>query len=240
LVVGALAAGFGIGLLWPDAQLAAQRVPKAGSPADEVRAQKLVLADDAGRRRGELKIDEDGAPVLAMYDAKGRRRMQYGLDKENRPGLMFWNEGGDQPELYLGLLADSTPALLMFDPAGRERLRVEVDPNGAEPKLVLYHPDGRPAVGMRAPAQGPEVDIMSPNPKGPHIVTAITSTEAFVALMQGDDRRAELRFARGGPALVLKGTDGKAGVTARVDDATGKAVVEVTDKTGAVVNRLPK
>jgi hypothetical protein len=245
LFTGTLAAGFAFGRLWPDARLAAQPAPKADAAAEEVRARKLVLADDAGKTRGELMVDADGAPVLAMYDTRGRKRMQYGLDKDDRPGLMLWNQAGDKPEVFLGLLSDSTPALLMFDQAGKERLRIEVDPRAAEPMVALYHPDGRPAVGLVAGKKGPEIDVMSPDPNGPHIVTAINSDLATVAIMHGDSPRAALTYSPGGPqksgsaALVIRGRDGKSGVTAAVEDGTGHVGVEVIDKTGNA-SRFPK
>lgn len=43
-----------------------------GSGVEVLQSRSFVLQDNAGRKRGEWKVDASGQPVLRLFDSRGR------------------------------------------------------------------------------------------------------------------------------------------------------------------------
>jgi hypothetical protein len=113
--------------------LGATASKKAKSPAD-LRAQRIVLVDNAEKGRAELTVMPENQPGLILSDNAGNPRLALSLTKYGEPTLSFIDAGGTR-RIVLSL--DLYGTLLRFtDDAGNPRATLVV-PSEGEPELEL-------------------------------------------------------------------------------------------------------
>jgi hypothetical protein len=118
---------------------------KAKSPT-ELRAQRVVLVDNAEKARAELTLTSENQPGLALLDDAGKPRLMLALSKYGEPTLSFADASGMR-RIVLNL--DLYGTLLRFtDDAGNPRATLVV-PSAGEPELELSGKDDK--VLWRAP-----------------------------------------------------------------------------------------
>ncbi len=97
--------------------LDAKQLPRAVvGYADAKEAGSLVvLYDDAGRKRAEVSIPNEGESVLALFDESGRKRIAASTSKETA-GLSLWDT---QDHLRIGFAIDGTSVTNTAAKAGK-------------------------------------------------------------------------------------------------------------------------
>jgi hypothetical protein len=121
-----------LGALVVIAALVAVRMGAIGRQV--VEAQSFVLIDAQGRRRGELVMEEKGAPSLGLYDASGTRKLRLALDADGLPRLSM--TGPQKTHIWLAVNALGVPEMILHDRQGAQRVELTMDHTGA-PALVL-------------------------------------------------------------------------------------------------------
>ena len=96
----AVIASLGVGLT---------RVQAVDATFDTIRAKRLVLVDEEGHRRGELRVDSEGSGRLELYGAQGETGETRGEPKRPFASISAHRGGG---QLDLGSLAGETTATL--------------------------------------------------------------------------------------------------------------------------------
>ena len=112
---------------------------KAKSPT-EVRAQRVVLVDQAEQERAELTMLPDNQPSLRLTDDAGKPRLTLALSNYGEPTLSFADASGTRRVI---LRLDLYGTLLRFaDDSGNSRAALVV-PSEGEPELELLGKDDK-------------------------------------------------------------------------------------------------
>jgi hypothetical protein len=132
-------ASWALALLGLVVLLGAAASKRAKSPA-ELRAQRIVLVDNAERERAALTVTSDNRPELVLADDAGKPRLMLALSKYGEPMLSFVDAGGTR-RIVLSL--DLYGTMLRFaDGAGNPRAALVV-PSEGEPELELLSKDDK-------------------------------------------------------------------------------------------------
>ena len=107
---------------------------KKANPPGEVRAQRLVLVDHAGKERAGLALVSPHQPGLTLSDDDGRPRLTLSLTQHGEPLLSFADASGTH-RILLGLDLYGM-FLRVNDDAGNLRATLAV-PSEGEPELEL-------------------------------------------------------------------------------------------------------
>lgn len=143
--------------------------PGSGTVADEIRARRFILVDDAGRDHAALGIEPGGAAGLAFAGPDGKLRALLGIEgdgsgflgladrsgtlrvmlgaMEGSAGLNLADRAG-KDRAGLVIAPDGTGGLTLSDPSGRARAVLALEPGGLA-ALEILDPAGKPA--FRAP-----------------------------------------------------------------------------------------
>jgi hypothetical protein len=89
---------------------------------DKTNASTLVLADDSGKIRTELKVTHDGKSGIAFGDLGGKPRLIMGLKGEGSPDMGFADSQGNL-RIGIGLEPDGTPGIVIYDENGKAAWR---------------------------------------------------------------------------------------------------------------------
>ncbi|MFQ5989797.1 MAG: hypothetical protein ACE5K9_07775 [Candidatus Methylomirabilales bacterium] len=95
----------------------------------EVEAERFVLRDASGMRRGVLGVGSDGVATLALVGAEAKAQLVLLVGPRGRPALWFHDKTGIR-RIALGTLADGSPRLSLFDNAGKRRIIVDTLADG--------------------------------------------------------------------------------------------------------------
>lgn len=106
----------------------------------DLEAESFVLLDAQGRRRGELVMEQNGAPSLGLYDATGARRVRLALDADGLPRLSMTGPG--KTHIWLAIDSSGVPEMVLRDQQGVQRVEMTLDRTGA-PALVLLDAEER-------------------------------------------------------------------------------------------------
>ncbi len=132
-------ASWALALLGIVVLLGAAASKSAKSPA-ELRAQRLVLVDKAGKGRAEFMVMPENQPGLVLADDAGKPRLMLALSKYGEPTLSFADAGGTR-RIVLSL--DLYGTMLRFsDDAGNPRAALIV-PSAGEPELEFLSKDDK-------------------------------------------------------------------------------------------------
>jgi hypothetical protein len=112
----------------------------------------LVLLDEAGRPRGEWRVDEEGNSRLTLQDRLGQARLSLAVLSAGSPGLSLIDATGHR-RAALGLLPDETTSLVFADAAGIPRAVLGLNPSNAT-HLVFADAQGVGQVALGVDGSG--------------------------------------------------------------------------------------
>lgn len=104
-----------------------------------VEAERFILRDAEGVRRGELSVDE-GKPGLALFHADGAVRVLLQVNPEGSPGFVLYDDKGIQ-RLFI-MAGKEWTFIELDDKNGSKRLGMVVPVGGGEPFVALLDEDG--------------------------------------------------------------------------------------------------
>ena len=121
----------------------------------------LSFYDPAGKARLTLSVAANGSPSISMADDKGSQRMSLALLGEDAtPQLMFFNPGGDDAVVSLGIIEGVGPSLTLGK-IGQSQISLLIGPNG-EPVFSLRNEDGKPRLELSVSGDEPAVSLIGP------------------------------------------------------------------------------
>lgn len=110
--------------------------------AKAIRAKELILEDDQGRRRADLRMDEDNNTVLRFADENGVCRMLLGLTAQGNPRIVLAHaDGSGRLEIEANQEVQST-GVLLTGATGKVQAVFAVTGNGL-PVVVLFDEQGK-------------------------------------------------------------------------------------------------
>ncbi|MFQ5532955.1 MAG: hypothetical protein ACE5EP_03785, partial [Candidatus Methylomirabilales bacterium] len=118
----------------------------------EVEAERFVVRDASGNRRGVLGVGSDGVPTLALVGAEAKSQLVLLVGPRGRPALWFHDKTGTR-RIVLGTLADGSPRLAFFDNAGKRRIIVDTLADGSG-GVYLLDPDEKPRATLGSVTDG--------------------------------------------------------------------------------------
>jgi hypothetical protein len=184
IFAGAAFGGFLSGHVWPvdSSAIASIRHPKT------LTAEKFVLVDSAGKRRGSIQVTEGGMATVALSDANGMDRTELRVAADGGAGLGFFNKEGRELSVF-GEGVDGRTGLKIFGAQGKQVVTLSSRPDG-ESALTLYDVNtGKARAGLGVAAKG---------------------EPALILLDQSGAERTELSLRTDGrPGLALLDGQGK-------------------------------
>jgi len=111
--------------------------PQAASHPVTLRAQRIEIADRAGRVRIALAEEPDGQAAISVRDVMGRPRISVVVASDASPALLLTS--GHQARLLLTVGSGGTPMLMLADDAGQPRINLQITPVGGQ-GLWFYGP----------------------------------------------------------------------------------------------------
>jgi len=108
--------------------------PQVPAVAEEVRARRFEVVDDAGKLRALLAVRPDGGPGLVLYDAAETNRAIL-FERENGEAYLGLCDAAGTTRASLSVTKDSQPGLDLYDAAGKVRARLTLA--GGSPVLAL-------------------------------------------------------------------------------------------------------
>jgi hypothetical protein len=137
--------------------LLAAFTPGRAPALEEVRAERFVLVDGAGKERAALEIDKETTPRLVLTDPEGAPRLLLAVD----PATAYLILKDDQGKNRLGLAVDAYPHLMMHDETQLPRIHASVGIKGAS--SVLFSDGKQYPLGFGIDSKGmvwrkPEID----------------------------------------------------------------------------------
>lgn len=102
----------------------------------EVRAQRFVVVDEAGKERAQFGILEHGEPGMTVWNKQKTSAVTVAIDRSGRPRISILN-GKKEELLSLGIAEDKYPVLVMKDETGTRRVVITAG-LGGEITIGLY------------------------------------------------------------------------------------------------------
>lgn len=106
-----------------------------------VRADMLIIEDQAGDSRIMLTTLGTGAPQVTLSDAAGKVRAELALTPLGFPGLSLMSKEGRTVVRVSTHTLGEQPEISIFDAEGRHRWRVFLDPDGIPNVVTVLEPD---------------------------------------------------------------------------------------------------
>lgn len=229
LISGIISAVLGLLTGFLGGRLAAPPVPEAGAV---MRAQLFQLVDQAGRPRGRLGVDADGAARLALFGPDGALpRVSLAATPQGGAELEL---GDDQRQSAVLLKADQDARTIALYREGKLRLGLEVQKNGAA--AVNLYDKGNRLMTLGLTNQG-----------DPHLTFYGEGQKAALEVVskKNGDRSLNLLGNNGTPRVVL-GLKNDQQAALGLFDRQGKTRVALMDepslillKEGKPVRTLP-
>lgn len=106
-----------------------------------VRADALIIEDEAGASRMILTTIGTGAPQVTLSDAAGNVRAELALTPLGLPGLSLMSKEGRTVVRVSTHMAGEQPDISLFDVEGRQRWRVYLDSDGTPSVTTILDRD---------------------------------------------------------------------------------------------------
>lgn len=118
----------------------------AGVSSKELRTRKLVLEDEKGNPRAELKASANGSVGLAFKNSKGKMSALFGIDPNQSPTLVMLKDGKVRASMDRGKLT--------LTGVNNAKVTVGIDDKSGEAGLVLKDAKGITRVSVTMDSNG--------------------------------------------------------------------------------------